>query len=87
MMLGQGYGYQPGAMGVDFEQHDVFYDRAQYEYVWCLWPRRCYLTQKKLWLTWALRGRSVWTGPGDAVVEDRWFDRDQALIMFMRRCK
>jgi hypothetical protein len=84
-MLGQGYGYQPGAMGVDFEPYDDFYDRASYQYLWCLWPRRCYITGRRMWLKVAVRGRAVWHGPGDPAVEERWFDRDQALLMFMKR--
>jgi len=85
MMLGQGYGYQPGAMGVDFEPHDPFYDRAVYKYKWCWIPRRCYDTKKILWLTWAVRGRATWTGPGDPVIETRWYDRNRAILMFMKR--
>lgn len=84
MMLGQGYGYRPGAM-VDIEVDDLFYDRATYKYRWCVWPRRCHITKKRLWLSWAVHGYAIWTGPGPAIVEERWFDRNQALLMFMKR--
>ena len=83
-MLGQGYGYRPGA-AVDIEVDDLFYDRATYKYRRCWWPRRCYITGRQLWLKWAIHGYALWTGPGPAVIEDRWFDRDQALLMFMKR--
>ena len=84
MMLGQGYGYVPGAMADDVI-YDPFYDRAVYKYKWCLWPRRCYASNRRLWLTWAVRGRATYTGPGEPVIEERWYNRDTALLMFMKR--
>ena len=84
MMLGQGYGYQPGVW-VDLEVDDDFYNRAIYKYCWCLRPRRCHITKKRLWLVRAVRGRALWYGPGDPATEERWFDRDQALLMFIKK--
>jgi hypothetical protein len=84
MMLGQGYGYQPGAVTDDDIADDMFEARAIYQYKWCMIPRQCYATKKSLWLTRAVRGLATWTGPGDPVVEQRWYHRDQALVMMLK---
>ncbi len=63
----------------------VFLERARFEYQYCLWPRRCYNTGRGLWLTTAVRGRAIWTGPGEPVVEDRWYHRDEGLFMMIKK--
>lgn len=45
-----------------------------------LWPQRCYLSGRWLWLCLAYRQAAMWTGPGDPVFEYRWYDRDEFLI-------
>jgi hypothetical protein len=65
--------------------YDGFMDRARFEYKFCFWPRRCYNTKQWLWLTTAMRGRAIWTGPGEPVVEDRWYDNNEALIMMIKK--
>ena len=63
----------------------VFLERAQFTYRYCLWPRRCYRTNQWLWLETAIRGRAMWTGPGEPVFEDRWYNSNEALIMMIKR--
>lgn len=63
----------------------VFLERAQFNYKYCLWPRRCYNTNRWLWLETVVRGRAIWTGPGEPVIEDRWYDSDQAVIMMLKK--
>ena len=46
----------------------------------CLWPRKCYYTQKNIWLKKAYKGTAMWTGPGDPVFEHRWVDKHEFLI-------
>lgn len=67
------------------EMYDPFMDRACFEYKYTLWPRRCYNTGRRLWLTTAMRGRAMWTGPGEPVFEDRWYDSNEALIMMIKK--
>ena len=64
--------------------YDGFMNRAQFEYKYSLWPRRCYNTGRWLWLETAMRGRAIWTGPGEPVVDDRWYDSNEALIMMIK---
>ena len=68
-------------MSVDY---DGFNKRARFEYRYVLWPRRCYNTGRRLWLTTAMHGRAMWTGPGEPIIEHRWYYRHEALIMMIK---
>jgi hypothetical protein len=37
-----------------------------------------------LWLTRALHGSAVWHGPGEPVVEQCWYHRDEGLVMMIK---
>jgi len=63
---------------------DWFTDRATFEYQYCFWPKRCYNTGQWLWLETAVRGRRIITGPGEPVVEDRWYHPHEALVMMIK---
>ena len=69
---------------MDLHNYDPFDDRADFRYVWCWWPRRCYMSRKWLFCELAVRGRWIITGPGEPVIEDRWYHRHEALIKIMR---
>ena len=64
--------------------HADFERRAQFQYRWSLWPRRCYRSDRRIWGR-AVCGTAVWTGPGEPVVEQRWLHRDEGLIMMLKR--
>ena len=80
-------------MGVDDVQAgpDIYYDgfmnRAEFEYKYALWPRRCYITGRWLWLETAMRGRREYWGPAgeSPLVEYRWYDSNEALIMMIKK--
>ena len=77
-----------GAEGVQVESGiygDGFMYRASFEYKYSFWPRRCYNTGRWLWMETAMRGRAVWTGPGEPVFDDRWYDSNEALIMMIKK--
>lgn len=63
---------------LDFEQ------RAQLQYRWSLWPRRCYRSQRRIWGL-AVCAEAIWTGPGEPVIERRWLHRHEGLIMMLKR--
>ena len=65
--------------------YDPFDDRARFEYRYCLWPRKCYKTNRWLCMETAMRGRAIWTGPGEPAIEDRWYDSNEALIMMIKK--
>lgn len=69
----------------DPDYQEAFNDRAEYTYRYSFLPRRCYNTGRLLWLTTALRGRAMWTGPGEPVIEDRWYDSTEGLIIMLKK--
>jgi len=64
--------------------YDEFDDKAKFEYVYSVWPRRCHTTGQWLFMTVAMRGRRVITGPGEPVIEDRWYHRNEAIIKMLK---
>ncbi len=44
-------------------------------------PRRCFYTNKLIWLKSAYRGLSFITGPGETLFEERWVDSKQYLLL------
>ena len=47
--------------------------------VFVMWPRRCYFTNKILFLKYVYRQTAMWTGPGDPVFEYRWYDKNEFI--------
>jgi hypothetical protein len=43
-------------------------------------PRRCYFSNKLIWLRYGYRGAAMWTGPGEPVFDIRWVDRNEYLL-------
>lgn len=63
------------------QTYDPFKNRVlgtEYKFTWT--PKKCYITGKKLWLKNAYRQTAMWTGPGDALFEYRWYDKNEFLI-------
>jgi len=77
-MMGANYGVSQAP-----ESYDYFNDRAVFEYHVSMIPRRCYNTRRWIWGQ-AVRGRRTITGPGEPVIEDRWYHRHEATIMILK---
>ena len=77
-MMGVGAGYSD-----EVQSYDPFGDRAVFEYRYSLIPRRCYTTNRVVWGL-AMRARRIITGPGDPVIEDRWYHRDEAILKMLK---
>lgn len=61
-----------------------FLKRAFTYLKWCLWPRRCYVTKRWMWLTLAYRADYVITGPGDPAVWTRWYSCNEMLVLKLK---
>jgi hypothetical protein len=59
-------------------------DRSTVEIKRSLWPRTCYKSKRLLWFCLAYRARRIITGPGEPVVEDRWYDPAEFLILKLK---
>jgi hypothetical protein len=51
-----------------------------WEYIFSAIPRRCYITNKLIWMKRGYRGVAMWTGPGEPVFDIRWVDRNEYLL-------
>lgn len=78
--------YPDGLYIDDLINQDRFNDGANFEYQYCFWPRRCYTSGRWLWMETAVRGRREYWGPAGErpVVEDRWYDSKESLIMMIK---
>lgn len=60
---------------------DWFYRRCLgWQLKLVLWPTRCDISGKWLWLEYAYQGYSILTGPGDPIEETRWHDKAEHLV-------
>lgn len=81
--MGAGYNAKRRANMDDVSTYDTFNDRANFYYKYSLIPRRCYNTNRWIWGV-AVRGRRVIIGPGEPVIQDRWYHRHEAIIMMLK---
>jgi hypothetical protein len=73
-------------MGTNYSEiqaYDPFDDRAVFKYKYSFIPRRCHTTNRWIWGL-SMRGRRVITGPGDPLIQDRWYHRDEAIIKMLK---
>ncbi len=52
-----------------------------WELKYSLWPRRCFYSNKWIWLTKAFKGTSLITGPGAPEFESRWCEQKEYLFL------
>jgi hypothetical protein len=78
-MFGQSY------RGSDEANTPTWLDGATTELKYCMWPRRCHLTNKSLLFKLAYRSRrSYRAGDNYFVNEDRWYNRHDFLMMRLK---
>jgi len=51
-----------------------------WEFVFSFIPRRCYFSNKLIWMKRGYRGVAMWTGPGEPAFDIRWVDRNEYLF-------
>ena len=51
----------------------------------CVWPRKCFLTDRKLWLKKCYKGTRMITGPGEPVFVDYYIDKYEFLLWQLKR--
>jgi hypothetical protein len=50
-----------------------------------LWPHRCALSGKQIWVEHAYRGTRIITGPGTPVVQHYWIDRNEFIVWKLKQ--
>lgn len=61
-----------------------FLSRAVPELKWVLWPRRCHVSHRWMWLTLAWCAQYIITGPGDPAVWIRWYSTKEMIILKLK---
>ncbi len=70
---------------ISLATRSIFFERAKWDIKFSFWPRKCFISGRRIWLKYSYRGIAVWTGPGDPVVEKRWVSKEEFLFMVLRR--
>jgi hypothetical protein len=71
--------YNTSMLGSDWAT-EAFYRKADWQLKFLLWPKRCDLSRKWLWLCTAYKGTAGWSGPGEPAYEYRYHDSQEHLI-------
>jgi hypothetical protein len=61
-----------------------FWNWATWEYKFCLVPRKCAFSKKRIWFKSAYRAERIITGPGTPIFEYRWVDKNEFLIQRLK---
>jgi hypothetical protein len=78
------YYYQSFAE-MDEYHSDIFYEYAEWDTMFAWLPVRCDLTGKRIWLKEVDRATSMFTGPGDPIIEQRYHERKEHLLWILKR--
>jgi hypothetical protein len=74
----------PELVGPENYDHKRFLSQGYNQLCWSLWPRRCAVSNKWLWLTQAHRTMYIITGPGDPAIWVRWYSRQEMLLLKLK---
>ena len=50
----------------------------------CWLPKRCFLSNERLWGKKAYHAQRIITGPGEPVIEDYWIEKSKFLIWSLK---
>ena len=66
--------------------YDFYHNRylgARLKFAWL--PKKCNLSAKLIWLKYGYELSAMWTGPGNAVFEERWHDKNEHIIWKLKQ--
>lgn len=58
-----------------FKRHCV---GTELKFAW--FPKRCYISNRKIWLECGYVQTAAWSGPGDVIFEQRWYHKNEFLV-------
>ena len=61
-----------------------FLSQGYNQLTWSLWPRRCHVSNRWLWLTQAYRAMYIINGPGEPAVWIRWYSSTEMMILKLK---
>lgn len=79
-----GVGYY-GKKAMKWDNDISFYRKAIWREQFAWMPRRCNLSNKRIWLKKCMMGVAMWTGPGDPVFEFKWHDMKEHVFWMLKQ--
>lgn len=74
----------PEYIGPEGYNNKEFLSRAYINLKFVWWPRRCHVTKKWLWFTFAYRTMYGIAGPGEPAIWIRWYSSEEMLILKLK---
>jgi hypothetical protein len=69
----------------DEMNYSTWFGLSVEELKWVLWPRRCYESNRLLWLELAYRSRRYFRlGDMDLITKDRWFSKNELIVLKLK---
>jgi len=62
--------------------YNMYFDRhvISNKLKFSFFPRKCCISNKSLWFKMAYKSTAMFTGPGDPIHEDRWYDKNEFIL-------
>ena len=79
-----GVGYY-GKKAMKWDNDISFYRKAIWREQFAWMPRRCNLSNKRIWLKKCMMGVAMWTGPGEPVFEFKWHDMKEHVFWMLKQ--
>lgn len=57
---------------------------AKWKLQFNIWPRRCRLSNKLLWLTYSYKGVRMITGPGESIFYNYYIEKSEFILWNLR---
>ncbi len=71
-------------MSDEVQTYDDFWGRATADLTFSWRPRKCWFSNKQLFMTEAYKLSRVITGPGEPLYEDRWLSKEEYIIQRLK---
>jgi hypothetical protein len=79
-----GVGYY-GKKAMKWDNDISFYRKAIWREQFAWMPKRCNLSNKRIWLKKCMMGVAMYTGPGDPVFEFKWHDMKEHVFWMLKQ--
>jgi hypothetical protein len=57
---------------------------AGWKLKFCWFPKKCALSKKRLWGKFAYTGATMFTGPGEPIIETYWIEKKEFIIWSLK---
>jgi hypothetical protein len=83
--MGTGAYYAPYQPLLNLDKNIMFYNKAVWKLSFAFLPRRCAISNKRIWLKYGYEGIATTYYRGTADTETRWHDKIEHIIFQLKR--